>query len=65
MRAPPLPFILPLAAVLFIVLWAGGIGVLFILLNSTGAGEWGAVGIGVALVIGVPTVGALLTRPRR
>ena len=60
-----LPFVLPLAAVLFIVLWGGGLGVGFILLSMTAVEEWGAVIIGMGLVVGVPLAGALLTMPRR
>ncbi len=65
MNRPPLPFVLPLAAVLFIVLWGGGLGVGFILLSMTAVEEWGAVIIGMGLVVGVPLAGALLTMPRR
>ena len=64
-RRPPLPFILPLAAVLFVILWGGGLGVGFILLAKTGIEQWGAVIVGVGLVVGVPAVAALLTMPRR
>ena len=60
-----LPFVLPLAAMLFIVLWGGGLGVSFIVLNKTGLGEWASIIIGTGLAIGVPTLGALLTMPRR
>ena len=65
MNRPPLPFILPLAAILFIVIWGGGLGVSFILLAKTGLGDWGSVIVGMALVVGVPTVAAILTTPRR
>ena len=57
-----LAMVIPLLAVLVIVIFAGGLGVIFMLLHSTGAGEWGVVGLGTALVIGVPTVAALLER---
>ena len=65
MNRAPLPFILPLVAILFIVLLGGGLGVSFILLNRTGLEEWGSIIIGVALVLGVPAVAALLTLPKR
>ena len=57
-----LAMVIPLLAVLVIVTFAGGLGVIFMLLNSTGAEEWGVVGLGTALVVGVPTVAALLER---
>ncbi len=65
MRRPPLPLILPLLAVLFIVIVGGGLGVSFILLDKTGLEEWGSIIVGMALVIGVPIVGGLLTMPKR
>ncbi len=57
-----LAMVIPLLAVLVIVIFAGGLGIIFMLLNSTGAGEWGVVGLGTALLVGVPTVAALLER---
>ena len=60
-----LPLLLPLAAALFIVVWAGGLGVIFMVLNDTALEEWGAVIIGMALVVGVPSVAALLTMVKR
>ena len=71
MKRPPLPVILPVAAILFVVVIGGGLGAIFIALASTGIemGElhksWGAIFIGLALVILVPTIAALLARPRR
>ncbi len=65
MIRPPLPFILPLVAILFVVVWGGGLGASFIFLGKTGIEQWGAVIIGMALVLGVPTVAALLTLPKR
>jgi uncharacterized protein YybS (DUF2232 family) len=50
----------PLLAVLLIALYAGGLGVIFMLLESTGLGEWGPVLLGVILVVGVPVVAYLL-----
>ena len=57
-----LAMVIPLLAVLVIVAFAGGLGVIFMLLDSTGAGEWGVVALGTTLLIGVPTVAALLER---
>ncbi len=65
MRLPPLPMILPLASVILIVIWAGGLGFGFVGLNKTGLGEWGAVIVGMALVVGIPTLAALLTLEKR
>ena len=65
MKLPPLPFTLPLVAIFFIVIWGGGLGVAFILLDKTALEEWGAIIVGMALVVGVPTVAAFLTTPRR
>ena len=50
----------PLLAVLTIVVYAGGLGVIFMVLNSTALEEWGVVILGVLLVVGVPTAAALL-----
>ena len=56
--------LLPIIAVLFVVVWAGGLGVIFILLNETGAGEWGAIVIGLGVVVGVPAIAGFLTMSR-
>ena len=60
-----LPFILPLMAGLFIVIWGGGLGVSFIFLNKTALGEWAVIILGLVVLVGVPTVAALLTMPKR
>ena len=57
-----LAMVIPLLAVLVIVAFAGGLGVIFMLLHSTAADEWGVVALGTALVVGVPTVAAMLER---
>ena len=49
----------PLLAVLVIAAYAGGLGVLFIVLESTALGVWLVVIVGMALVIVVPTVAAI------
>ena len=64
MNRPPLPFFLPLIAVLFVVIWGGGLGVIFIVLNESGMGIWGVIGLGLVLVIGVPGIASLLTLRR-
>ncbi|MBI2166448.1 MAG: hypothetical protein HYU29_08640 [Chloroflexi bacterium] len=48
---------LPLGAALFVVVVAGGLGSIFSVLGGNGA-----IVIGVALAVGVPLAGALLTR---
>ena len=65
MHRPSLPFLLPLLAMTFIVVWGGGLGVIFIFVGKTALGEWGSVIIGMAVVVGVPAIGALLTMPKR
>ena len=65
MKRVPLPLILPLAAIIFVVIWGGGVGVSFIFLGKTGMEELGAIVGGMILVVGVPAVAALLTMPRR
>ncbi len=57
-----LAMVIPLLAVLVIVIFAGGLGIIFMLVNSTGAGEWGVVVLGSALLVVVPTAAALLER---
>ena len=58
----PLVFFLPIASIVLVVLWGGGIGGLFIALNETGLGEWGAVIVGIALVLLVPAIAFLAIR---
>lgn len=57
----PLALLIPLLAVLTIVGFAGGLGVIFMVLESY-MGEWGVVGLGVTLTAGVPIVASLLQR---
>ena len=52
----------PLLAVVTIVIFAGGLGVVFILLNETVLGEWSVIFLGVVLVVGVPAAAAFLAR---
>ena len=49
----------PLLSVLTIIVYAGGLGIIFMLLNDTAAHEWAVIALGVALVVGVPAVAAL------
>ena len=65
LKRPSMAMILPLLAALVIIVWGGGVGVVFIVLNETGAGVWGAIIIGMALVLGIPSVAALLAVSRR
>ena len=55
-----LAMLIPVLAVLTIVVFAGGLGIIFMLLESTEIGEWGAVILGTAIVVLVPTAAALL-----
>jgi len=57
-----LAVLIPAVAMLVIATYAGGLGVIFMLLNETGAEEWAVVILGLALVIGVPSAAALLQR---
>ena len=51
----------PLLALLTIVVIGGGLGIVFTILNETTAiGEWSVIILGVALVVGVPTVAMVL-----
>ena len=53
----------PLLAVLTIVGFAGGLGVIFILVEtSTPLEELGVIAIGMALVVGVPAIAAFAQR---
>lgn len=52
----------PILAVLVIAAYAGGLGVLFMVIESTGAGVWGVIVLGVAIVVGVPSAAALLQK---
>ena len=61
----PLPFLLPLLAVIFVVVCGGGLGFTFILLATTSVGTWGAVFVGMGIVVLVPAMAALVTLPGR
>jgi hypothetical protein len=51
----------PLLAVLIVVAFGGSLGVVFMVLNEE-VGNWGVVGLGSALVVGVPAAAALAQR---
>ena len=53
---------IPLVSVLTIIGFGGGLGVVFILLNELVWEEWATVILGSVLVVGVPTVAALVQR---
>ena len=56
--------LLPVLAVLSVAVWGGGLGTIFIVLNETGLEEWGAIVVGLGLVVGVPSIAGLLAMPR-
>ena len=61
MRLNNSAMLFPLLAVLSIVVFSGGLGVIFMVLEE-GVETWGVVGLGSALVVGVPAVAALAQR---
>ena len=50
----------PLLAVIVIATYAGGLGVIFMLINETGLERWGVIALGMAILIGVPTTAAIV-----
>ena len=52
----------PLLAVLVIVTYAGGLGIVFSVINELIIEEWAVVALGVAITVSVPTVASLLER---
>ena len=52
----------PLLALATIAVYAGGLGVIFMLVNETALKEWGVIVIGVSLLVGVPMVAAITER---
>ncbi len=69
MNRRPLPLILTPAAILFVAIWGGGFGAIFIVLDETEFKAWGvmnpAIIIGLALTVGVPLIASLLTLSKR
>ena len=52
----------PVLAIITIATFAGGLGVVFMLLNASALEENGVIVLGSAIVIGVPVVAYLLER---
>lgn len=50
----------PILAVLTIVVFAGGLGILFMVLEAKVVEEWAVVGVGASIVILVPAIAALI-----
>ena len=57
-----LPILLPLFSILGVAFWAIGLGVLFIILNETSLGVFGAIIGGLVLIVVVPTVAPFANR---
>jgi tellurite resistance protein TehA-like permease len=57
-----LALLIPIISVAVVVVIGGGLGAIFIGADKAGAGEWGAIIIGLALVVFVPTFAFLLER---
>ena len=49
----------PLMAVLVIATYAGGLGVIFMVLHGTSLGQWAVIILGLVILIGVPTSAAI------
>lgn len=54
--------IFPLLSVITIAVFAGGLGVIFMVLNDGALHEWAVIILGMALVVGVPAAAALMQR---
>ena len=52
----------PLLSLIIIAAYAGGLGVLFIIIEHSEFGIGGVIILGVAIVVGVPGVAALIQR---
>ena len=52
----------PLLSMVIIAAYAGGLGVLFIIVEHSAFGIGGVIILGVAIVVGVPGVAALIQR---
>ena len=52
----------PLLSMLVIVAFAGGLGVLFMVIEHSDAGLLGVIVLGVSIVVGVPVAAALIQR---
>ena len=54
--------IFPLLSVITIAVFAGGLGVIFMVLNDSALHEWAVIILGMAMVVGVPAAAALMQR---
>ena len=59
-RSSMLPVLLPLLSIIGVASWAIGLGVLFIILNETSLGVFGAIIGGLLLIVLVPTIAWLV-----
>jgi len=57
-----LVLLIPIISIVIVAVIGGGVGFIFIGVDKAGAGEWGAIVIGLALVVLVPVVAFLLER---
>jgi FtsH-binding integral membrane protein len=55
-RSSILPVLLPVFSIIGVAAWAIGLGVLFIALNETDLGVFGAIIGGLLLIIVIPTI---------
>ena len=54
--------LIPVLSIIVIIVFAGGLGVLFMVMENTMQNEIGVIVLGSALVVGVPTVAYILER---
>ena len=57
-----LSMLIPILAIAIIIVFAGGLGVIFMILESTMENEIGVIVLGSAFVVGVPVAAYLLER---
>jgi|SaaInl4_135m_RNA_FD_contig_21_3568488_length_918_multi_9_in_0_out_0_2 hypothetical protein len=57
-----LAMLVPIVSVLIVAVIGGGLGAIFIGADKAGMGEWGAIVIGLALVVAVPFGAFVLER---
>ncbi len=57
-----LAMLIPIISVVIVAVVGGGLGFIFIGAGKAGAGEWGAIVIGLALVVLVPVAAFLIER---
>tara|TARA_Y100000815_G_scaffold234579_1_gene226764 strand:+ start:125 stop:331 length:207 start_codon:yes stop_codon:yes gene_type:complete len=61
-RLDNMAILFPILAILLIVVFAGGLGVIFTVIHESTHSEIGVLILGTALVIGVPAAAALIQR---